>query len=260
MKKTVSLILILVMCLSFCACGGNQNIETTGAQNSLTGIYEKYAYLLELLEAGDFAAARREMDRLAGMENGGSVDVPLQPVIPVPTTPPTTAAPKPTEESWRDVEITVDNFYDYFKPIHVLQVERNGFGELECVNLYTNFVLRDGLTADGEKSKLALRYWNTWCDYPLITDAATGEISLGEPIRYTQSEGSMAVEDFVMGYCYNGEYTFYLYAAAASTYSPEDTVISTVCMEDYIIMEVLGTVRLKGEPTDERFNGMVAQG
>ena len=55
MKKTISLLLALLMCLSLCACGGD-------------GKYAKYEDLINYLEAGQFDQAYAELDKLANKD------------------------------------------------------------------------------------------------------------------------------------------------------------------------------------------------
>jgi len=133
MKKTISVFLILAMCLSLCACG----------------VKAEYKALVEQLEEGDFAGAGEELlllspelakeyhqlceeaalyqkyddliDCLEGEDyEGAAAD--LQSRIPEP--------PKPTST---EVQITMDNWQEYFELREVPVAD--AFGRLECVTL-----------------------------------------------------------------------------------------------------------------------------
>ena len=58
MKRILSISLCLLMCLSLCACGENK--------------YEKYADLFDLLEQGDYEAAKDKIDQMENSENNNS--------------------------------------------------------------------------------------------------------------------------------------------------------------------------------------------
>ncbi len=59
MKKFFVLTLCLLLCVCLCAC-------------SDSGKYDKYSDLLELLEKGDYQAAKDKIDQIAGVQNDGS--------------------------------------------------------------------------------------------------------------------------------------------------------------------------------------------
>jgi len=225
MKKAISLLLVLVLCLSLCACGGgNDTPETSG---SIPGASTPDPTVPEASQV---------------------------PTAPVPTD------PEPTAAQWNTVQITVDNFYDYFKPIQVVNVERNGFGVLECVYMFTHFVPRDGLSIDDTASKLSVQYGYEFNSYQLVTDPSTGEITLGEVVYETSTYSEFTTTDFEYGFCHNGDLTFHAYIASAFTYSPEDTSIYTIWLDSIVLMDVMGTISVSGTPTDERYDGLIARG
>lgn len=273
MKKALSLILVFVLCLSLFACGEDQTSDDDDR-------YEKYEKLLRYLEKHDFDKAREELNRLEEKWNNAATDAdtkPGNPSVPTdppatnnPTTPPATNPPTtppvqptvptdPPANQWQDVEITLDNICDYFKPVQVLTVERNGFGELESVYLDTYIVPRDGVRVDMEHSKLSIKYSYGCNSYPLITDEATGEISVGE-VLYPQGEHySSDTTDFHLGVNQHGEHVFGAYLAAAFTISLDETELWTIWLETICIYDVVGTIRVQGEATDERHE-MIAYG
>lgn len=60
MKKWIALVLALVMCMGLCACGNSK--------------YAKYETLIGCLEAGDYESALAELMRLAGEEDGMTIE------------------------------------------------------------------------------------------------------------------------------------------------------------------------------------------
>lgn len=101
MKKTIALILGLVLCLSLVACGNNEELEK----------YKKYETLINYLEEEDYQKAYIELLKIS---RGGE------------------DATIPTEEEKKvtTVEITPDNWQDYFEIRPFESVQYNDFGDL----------------------------------------------------------------------------------------------------------------------------------
>jgi len=117
MKKALSLLLALILCLSLCACGDQEK-------------YQKYDALIDYIEAGDTENAVNEVLSLIG-QNG----------------PEETEAP---EVATTTVEITMDNWQEYFELVLSALVGRNAFDEID--NAYSQWRIslkeeyRDSLT------------------------------------------------------------------------------------------------------------------
>lgn len=153
MKQLFSLILVLVMCLTLCACG----------------VDEKYTALLEHLDNGDFDGIKTELailspefqaeqaqmaadadmlakyDGLIGMLEAGQYEEAIQDVIgriPAPEGP-------TNEELYVTVELTPENINDYleFRPYQIEYVDAfgNGTGKFDCGVAISSKVFDQGL-------------------------------------------------------------------------------------------------------------------
>ena len=146
MKRIVSLIIVLAICLSLCACG---NI----------GKYAKYETLINCLENGDYAGAYAEISKIsAGSE--------------------TTEAPNETTT----IEITLDNWQEYFEITLHAETEKNSFDEVTGFYPRYKFSLKEKYANTIEGIDLAVEYHATDGYFTEYTyDIATGAITTGEP-------------------------------------------------------------------------------
>lgn len=136
MKKILFIILVLVLCLSLCACGVDkkytallEHLDTGNypeAKTELTllspdfqaeqekmaadsEILAKYADLIALLEAEDYeSAAANVLARI----------------------------PVPEEPAYTEIAITMDNWTEYFETVYKEDWIINGFDEAEGLNIY----------------------------------------------------------------------------------------------------------------------------
>lgn len=156
MKKTIALLLALVLCLSLCACGGgNDTPETTEAPT-----------------------------KPAPTEPA--------PTEPAPTTPPTTEAftPTETEPQYTTVEITMENWENYFEYNLTVSPRMNAFGEVETLCPVMRFHLKDEWASITTDIDVALEYNATdtySCMFSYNID--TGEFVVGEKIEDMDSGG-----------------------------------------------------------------------
>lgn len=98
MKKALSVLLALILCLPLCACGNQDK-------------YKKYDALIGYIEAGDSGNAINEVLALIGQNGAEGTETP--------------------EVATTTVEITLDNWQEYFE-IRVCESKHyNAFGELE---------------------------------------------------------------------------------------------------------------------------------
>lgn len=94
------------------------------------------------------------------------------------------------EELPKEVEITVDNWQDYFEIVEVPVWEINDFNEISgCYGIITSICLKDEFVEKGvsEKTNLAFEYTTTRHIVPFEADLEKKEVTLGEPYE-TQSE------------------------------------------------------------------------
>lgn len=111
MKKALSLLLALVMCLSLCACGKDETIANP---------YEKYSALFDMLEAGKYEDAHGYIDDLADT---------TEPSI----TEPSVSEPSESEPALTTIEINQDNWDQYFEFKPYISNKENSFGEFEHI-------------------------------------------------------------------------------------------------------------------------------
>ena len=133
MKQAMSLILALILCLSLCACGNQEK-------------YKKYDTLIGYIEAGDEENATKEF--LALLEQN---------------------KPETTEPATTTVEITMDNWQEYFEIRPYEEKQYNAFGEQtnrftgEGLYLKEEYLSRLTTTAVNGAFKLAVT--RQWCEY-----------------------------------------------------------------------------------------------
>ena len=154
MKKLIVLLLSTVLCLSFVACNSNENAA------QLADYEDRINELEEMLEKQDDL-----LDRLlAEIERAHSGSTALQttaPNTPVTTVPkPETAPPDDTEPEiplpqYQAVEITLDNWQDYFELYEVNNFIYNSFGEFERWTGECHFGLKDGIEIGTDNNTVA---------------------------------------------------------------------------------------------------------
>ncbi len=129
MKKALSLLLALVMCLALCACGSkeaspnvqNEQVETTPSTQ----------------------------------------EVPTETTVPE-----STSTPEPTYET---VEITMDNWQEYFEFRTKRDFMYSAFNELTEVDLFYYLVVKDGIVVDCYNSEIAVEIEITQTMYEEFT-------------------------------------------------------------------------------------------
>lgn len=155
MQKIISLVLVLVLCLSLCACGGGESNTPNTPETT---------------------------------------EAPSKPAHtePAPTTPPTTEAftPTETEPQYTTVEITMENWENYFEYNLTVSPRMNAFGEVETLVPVMKFHLKDEWASITTNMDVALEYnaIDTYsCMYSYNID--TGEFVVGEKIEDMDSGG-----------------------------------------------------------------------
>lgn len=149
MKKILALLLAAMLCVSLGACSNSK--------------YQKYDTLIQYLEDENYDQAYLELVRLANGENDAAEN---------------------EEVKVRSVEITTDNWDDYFEFVQEESPDTNDFGEIERVFLDNYLKLKDGFelapSREGSQTEVAVEYSYTqeYRFYELNT--ATGEFTLGE--------------------------------------------------------------------------------
>ena len=120
MKKILALLLLAVMCFPLLACGENDNaalvkeLESRIAQLEAT-LAEREAEIARLLAEGESVKPENPVPEDTKPEN----------------TVPEDTKPENTEPQYETVEITPDNWQEYFEIIGYMEYRDNAFGEAE---------------------------------------------------------------------------------------------------------------------------------
>ena len=161
MKKIIALLLVAVMCFSLAACGNSSKLEK----------YKKYEALINYMEAGDYESALAEMIRIS--ENGGSVD---------------NAGDESGEKTAKAVEISIDNWQEYFEIVEREETKKNEFEEIEDMYKDVYLVLKDEYEMVGYDTSIAIEY-NYIEEWRYVEiDKENGVLTIGELVPDKENE------------------------------------------------------------------------
>ena len=163
MKQAMSLILALILCLSLCACGNQEK-------------YKKYDTLIGYIEAGDEENATKEFLTLLEQNK------------------PETTEPEITEPATTTVEITMENWQEYFELVLSGGVNRNAFNEVEDTFAVWRLYLKEEYWGKALEADVAFGYYATeWCKCNFSYDLDTEILSYSDVQLYFsdwQEEGT----------------------------------------------------------------------
>lgn len=164
MKKAISLLLVLMLCLSLCACGGSN--EMPEAQVSTDPA-----------------------------------------TTPEATEPATTEATEPEESELTTVcvEITLENWQDYFELREYTEFVENGFGEIDDAKTLWSVVSKDGYTVDEENCDVTFEFTYDEESVVATINTETKTVVYGEATGSSTSEPVVETMNNVGQYI--GEYT-----------------------------------------------------
>ena len=164
MKKAISLLLALMLCLSLCACGGSN--EMPEAQVSTDPA-----------------------------------------TTPEATEPATTEATEPEESEPAPVcvEITLENWQDYFELREYTEFVENGFGEIDDAKTHWSVVSKDGYTVDEENCDVTFEFTYDEESVVATINTETKTVVYGEATGSSTSEPVVETMNNVGQYI--GEYT-----------------------------------------------------
>lgn len=104
------------------------------------------------------------------------------------------------ESQYELVEITLDNWQDYFEMREYHKFEENGFGEFEKVTTYYSLVSKDGIIFDKSKSEVTFEFT---CDIetkPYTVDFENKTVTYGETTKTQTSEPTVETMNSVGQY------------------------------------------------------------
>ncbi len=161
MKKYIALLLALVMCLSLCACGGGEP-DSTGSLN---------------VPAAS-TAAQNDPTVTATAPSFSTEPVPSTVLE---TTVPETSVPTTTAPQQLSVEITMDNWQEYFEFRSYKDLKFNAFGGREDTWIYYDFITKDGIVPVVSECNVAMEAKHIECSYFAVSyDNATKEFTMSE--------------------------------------------------------------------------------
>ena len=168
MKKALSLLLALVLCLSLCACSGNKDAEYV--KHLENRIVELEAMLAErdsmLTELEAILTERDEtINRLLAEKENTETEI---------------TEPENTEPLYETVEITLDNWREYFELRVIREIDLNGFGELQKILTRGFLVNKEGIIPDCHNSDVTFEYTCTYEVRPYTVDIKNKTFAYGE--------------------------------------------------------------------------------
>lgn len=183
-----------VLCFSLAACGNNSELEK----------YEKYETLIDYLEAEDYESALAEMVKISGnadilendeqendeQEDGEQEDTQQ-------------SEAEPVEQM---IEVTLDNWQDYFEIQTQMDLYRNDFGEIDNPRLSYRLKLKEEFANDSTTyCKVAFEYRRDmanvstgYYEYDTQTDSLTivkDENKEAKEPDYLVSTGTVTLND-----------------------------------------------------------------
>lgn len=143
MKKIILLIISAAVCLSLCACGQSAK-------------YKKYDKLISCIENGDYEGAHSELDRIEAFDEN------------------TTAS------EYDAIDITLENWRDYFEIVESHEISKNNFDEIEDMYKTYKFVLKEGYSMDESNTHIDIEF-NYIKEWRYVTvDKEKGVLTIGE--------------------------------------------------------------------------------
>lgn len=96
----------------------------------------------------------------------------------------------------REVEITMDNWQEYFEEKDVLSVKYNAFDEVEDIYFYKILTIKEGITVDPYKSSVAIELNGHFEHYYVNIDTDTWKFNFEERKGDFEYSPSSEIEEF----------------------------------------------------------------
>ncbi len=187
MKRFFAITLLFALCLTLCACGSDKDTDS------------KYDTLLQLMEQGKYDEAKAEIDRISGNSgssnnsgsgnNSGSSG--------------NSGSSTPQEIT---VEITPENWNQYFELRTYHNVQLNGFGEFAGGTSYHSIISKDGFVPVFNKCNVTIEFTYNGEYRSATVDLANQTVNYGDFIS-TFTESKPRVDTFNNVGQYIGEHT-----------------------------------------------------
>ena len=193
MKKLLALLLAALMCLSLVACSNNSKLKK----------YEKYETLINYMEAEDYENALAEMIKLSGnadaqgdneQEDSKQEDT----------------QQGESEQTAHTVEITLDNWQEYFEFRPDVSVLKNSYNEITGMYVTLKFFPKEAIAEnitvpdawDDDRIVFDVQYIDPYaCVYSY--DLNTQKLTIGE---YTEGSSTYSADDLLPSEDRSGTY------------------------------------------------------
>ena len=106
------------------------------------------------------------------------------------------------EPEYEIVEISLDNWQNYFELCRYDEYVENGFGEFENAYPYFYLASKEGIVLDIEKCDITIEYTKTLDYRPVTVDVENKTVTYGEPIESTAKVSEPEIKS--MGLLYFG--------------------------------------------------------
>lgn len=231
MKKLIALLLAAVICLSLVACGNSEEMEK----------YKKYETLINYLEAEDYESALEEMIKLSqhSSDNGEDNDNDVDSTQTVTT---------------GTIELTVDNWKNFFELQVVPEYRLNAFGEVETVKLSQLLVFKEEYAGRVTCNDVAIEMDRMIQEVTIEVSPTEQSYTLGEVIEKRELQTDK-IETMFRGQNSDGSYFYYIdifsnnYIDVATNINPEvpfhKTVLLVESMADIEAIRVTGTLTIE---------------
>lgn len=179
MKKFLTLLFVAALCLSLAACGEKPETCENAADHETIKKYEKYEAIIDLLEKEDYDSAQSAIDRLRedGKTTTTTADDGKGDLGDADTSAPTVEV----------VELTVENWFDYFEVVEVVDWKTNAFDEVVEIDIWHCFKLKDEWgKVDDEQTEIALEYRFTGCIFEGSVDYPNKTYEVGEMVSSSE--------------------------------------------------------------------------
>lgn len=145
----------------------------------------------------------------------------------------TTTAAEPKSVT---VEITLDNWKDYFELREYIEFNENGFGEIDDAKIYWSIANKDEFTVDEENCNVTFEYTLEKEEVSSTIDTKTKKVIYGEVTGKNTSEATVETMNNVGQYI--GEYTHDYYGEYLTRQRFEMKDGKLVSIFDYRVVDI----------------------
>ena len=146
----------------------------------------------------------------------------------------------------KEIEITMDNWQEYFEEKEVLSLKYNAFDEIEDICFYKILALKEGITIDPYKSNVAIEA-NTHIEHYYVNiDTDTWDFEFEERKGDFEHAPTSKIKEFFTHTYEQGEYYSVEFYTVAENYVGTEKETERTFVERYFIDEI---IRIKGTLT-----------